>query len=219
MNHLDQRPTQFDQRYKILICASIFWFQALISQWVSESYFLDALMLISILWFQVFSERVSQGCKWCKWCKNYDTWSAFNSIPSFSIACVVIVMNRKRRRKISKMHGWPAETGWMWGLQNLPSQKRQTSSTPTPQPTDQRWSEEHFLTFRQIPRILGIFLCTWKQTFFFFCRFLSIAISTNSWQIQFVSQSLASSICQQLFQSSQGDWNKNFSCWPAISRI
>ena len=66
---------------------------------------------------------------------------------------------------------------------------------------------------------IGIFLCTWKQTFFFFCRFLSIAVSTNSWQIQFVSQSLAGSICQQLFQSSQGDWNKNVSSWPAISRI
>ena len=43
MNNLDQCPTQFDQRYKVLICASIFWFQAVISQWVSESYFLDAL--------------------------------------------------------------------------------------------------------------------------------------------------------------------------------
>ena len=73
--------------------------------------------------------------------------------------------------------------------------------------------------FKQIPCILGIFLCTWKQTLFFFCRFLSIAVSTYSWQIQFVSQSLASSICQQLFQSSQCDWNKNVSSWPAISRI
>ena len=44
MNNPDQGPTQFDQRHKILMRASIFLFQAVLSQWVSDSYFLDLLI-------------------------------------------------------------------------------------------------------------------------------------------------------------------------------
>ena len=84
----------------------------------------------------------------------------------------------------------------MWGLQNLPSQKPQTSSAPTPQPTDQRWSEEHVLTLNKFLVYLEFFSAPGSKPFSSFAvsyplQFPLILgrsnLFLNLWQVQFVN--------------------------------